>query len=643
MLNIRHHTLALASAACALSTLAQAQQSVLITANRQAMAVDQTPSPVRTLDRRDLDSLPVTDLTEALATLPGVNIRRSGGPDGEPSLGLYGIAAQPRSSSSTTLAVNGVPLNNGIFPEASMNMLPLSLVQRVEVIQGPASSSYGNNARLGVVNLVTPQPTALSGELSASVARWNTDALGGYVGAALGGDGHVLLGFDLSQTDGHLQPKGNADFSDSQLKHLAIFADKHFGDLKLSAAFVRYSWGRDNPSYLVQPGAPAAANPRGAPTARWETGARQHANLSADLPLAPQWSATLTYSHNDYDEQTSFNAAYATPSGFGATAPTNQLTRSDGLVAKLDWETRANLLTAGVEHQTGTLTDRVAASTTRGHTTGWFVQDRYLALDGQLALSGGFRQDRFSFYDETSSSPRLGFVWKPTGQPWLLRGQSSRAFSAPSFNQLFGSFGNTQLVATTLQVNEVGVEFEPSRSLKLGATVFDTKTTKPIYPRPRNQNPICKPGPGNCFVNVGDVALTSGVTLDIRQQLGAGWDWGGSYTYLDPKESTFATSRHVLKLDTHWRAGPWTLSGVLRHEAGRYFQDGHLSPFPDFTVIDASLGYRVNASFDLSAVVENLSNQTYATTQIVSTSTAFAALPINRPERFVTLRGTYRF
>ena len=40
MLNIRHHTLALASAACALSTLAQAQQSVLITANRQAMAVE---------------------------------------------------------------------------------------------------------------------------------------------------------------------------------------------------------------------------------------------------------------------------------------------------------------------------------------------------------------------------------------------------------------------------------------------------------------------------------------------------------------------------------------------------------------------------------------------------------------------------
>ncbi len=617
-------------------------QTVRVTANRQLLPRDETAGPVQTLDRTALDALPAADITEALATLPGVNIRRSGGPDGEPSLGMYGLSAQPRSSSSTTLAVNGVALNNGLFPEASLNMLPLALVQRLEVVQGPSSSAYGNNARLGVVNLITRRSARFTGELSGSHARWDTAALGGWVAGGLGHQGGYLVGLERRQTDGHLQPKGQADFSDSQLDNAAAFVDQTFGPVRLATGYIRYGWDRHNPNYLVQPGSPAAANPVGTPSSRLEAGTRQHAHLVADWTISTAWSAQLALSANDFDERTTFNANYGTPSGFGATAPTDQSTRSTGALTKLEWTAGANLLTAGVEVQDGRLTDRVAASVTRGHTTGYFVQDRYLALDGQLVVTGGWRQDRFSFYDESSSSPRLGVVFKPKGAAWLIRAQSSRAFSAPSFNQLFGSFGNTRLVATTLRVNEAGVEFEPAPGLHLGATGFETRSTNPIYPRPRNQNPICTPGPGNCFVNVAGATRTSGLTLDLRQHLG-NWSWSGSYTYLDPRNATFATSSHVLKLDARWRAGPFSAGATLRHERDRYFQDDHLSPFPDFTVVDASLGWQPSPAFELALVVENLGNARYATTQIVSTSTAFPALAIERPGRMATLRGSWRF
>jgi vitamin B12 transporter len=632
----------------AMPVFAQAQaqaetlQTVLVTANRQMLPRDETAGPVRTLDRAALEALPFTDITEALATLPGVNIRRSGGPDGEPSLGMYGISAQPRSSSSTTLAVNGVALNNGLFPEASLNMLPLALVQRLEVVQGPSSSAYGNNARLGVVNLITRRSARFTGELAGSYARWNTGSLGGWVGGGLGAQGSYLVGLERRQTDGHLQPKGQADFSDSQLDNAAAFVDQTFGPLRLAAGYIRYGWERHNPSYLVQPGNPAAANPVGTPTSRFESGTRQHAHLVADWTIGPAWSAQLALTANDFDERTTFNTNYGTPSGFGATAPTDLSTRSTGALAKLEWNSGTNLLTVGLELQDGKLTDRVAGSVRRGHTTGFFVQDRYLALDGQLVITGGWRHDRFSFYDATSSSPRLGVVFKPQGAAWLLRAQSSRAFSAPSFNQLFGSFGNTKLVATTLRVDELGAEIEPARGLHLGATAFETRTTDPIFPRPRNQNPICAPGPGNCFVNVPGTLRTSGLTLDLRQVLGA-WQWGGSYTYLDPRENTFATSRHVLKIDARWRVGPFGAGATLRHERDRYFQDGHRSPFPDFTVVDAALSWQPNPAFALNLVLENVGNARYATTQIVSTSTAYPALPIERPGRFATLRGSWRF
>ena len=48
-------------------------------------------------------------------------------------------------------------------------------------------------------------------------------------------------------------------------------------------------------------------------------------------------------------------------------------------------------------------------------------------------------------------------------------------------------------------------------------------------------------------------------------------------------------------------------------------------------------------SLTLSLIVENLTNETYATTQIVSTNPAFPALPILRPPRYATLRADYRF
>lgn len=615
--------------------------TLVVTADRQQLPASEVSSPVRVISKPQIEALPVKDVTEALATLPNVNIRRSGGPDGEPSLGMYGISAQPRSSTSTTLAIDGVPLNNGMFPEASLNMLPLSLVQRIEVIQGPASSAYGNNSRLGVINVVTLRPGAFGGLASVAAGRWNTTDFGGHVGGAFEGGGRYLAGYERRDTDGHLQPRGRHDFSDSQLQNFAAFADKVFGNLTLSAAFVRYEWERDNPSYLVSPGVPAAANPTGSPTARYENGNRQHAHLGVGYQFAPQWYGDLTYTYNDYDEQTRFNPNFATPTGNNG--PTDQATVSHGLIGKLNWETSSNLLTFGGEYQNAELTDRIARTTTTGHTTGVFMQDRYLALDGQLALSAGYRVDHFSFYDETSKSPKAGFVWKPAGASWLVRGNVARAFSAPTFNQLFGSFGNPKLVASTFTLHELGTEWQATRDLRLGASIFYTKSTKPIFPRPRNQNPICAPGPGNCFVNVGDVARSDGVVLDFRHRINPSWEWGGSYTYLDPKQNTFATSGHVMKLDSTFRSGPWTLSGTLRRETQRYFQDNHLSPFPDFTVIDEALSYQLTPAWKLSALIENLTDRTYATTQVVSTNLAIPALPIYRPERYVTARVDFRF
>lgn len=51
--------------------------TVTVTADRMSLPRDQATSPVRLLERAELDLLPVKDVTEALATLPNVSVRRT--------------------------------------------------------------------------------------------------------------------------------------------------------------------------------------------------------------------------------------------------------------------------------------------------------------------------------------------------------------------------------------------------------------------------------------------------------------------------------------------------------------------------------------------------------------------------------------
>jgi len=616
---------------------------IMVYADRQPVALNRTVSRAQVLDAATLATLPVRDVTDALATLPNVNLRRSGGALAEGSIGMYGRSAQPRSPTSTTLALAGIPLNNGMFPQTSLNLLPMQSVGRVEVIQGPSSALYGNNARLGVINLMPRQPDQPLLELNGTLGRWDMRSAGLTAGNRLGEAGSVLLSLERRETDGHLQPAGQADFSNSRLDNAALFASGNVSATKLEFAALHYGWARNNPSYLVQPGAPAATNPIGSPSARSEEGDRQHLQLRASQAFSDSLSGDITLMHHRFEEDTRFNASYATPAGAGATAPTSNATEASGLSVTLLHTLGNNQLTLGAEYLEGEEHNRSTGARFDGQSEALFLQNRHELFDERLTLYAAYRVDRFDYYEENSKTPRVGFVVRGNDDKWLLRGNSSRAFSAPSFNQLFGALGNPNLVATRFRVNELMLEVHPAAGLRLEAGVFDTHETDPIFPRPRNQNPSCAPGPGNCFINALDELDTKGTILALRHQATGILEWGVSYTHLRPGTSTFATAEHVLKIDANLRSGPWLASLFVQHEANRYFQDNFLSPFPDFTLVNLQASRSIGSNLSLKLLLENLTDEDYATTQIVSTNATFPALPILNPGRNLSVGVTWTY
>jgi outer membrane receptor protein involved in Fe transport len=122
------------------------------------------------------------DLEAVLHDLPGFDISRS---NGYSYANIYQRGYRSDSTSRTLFLVDGVEQNDLHSNTAHISrQFPLSNIDRLEVVYGPASTMYGANAFLGVINVITKDPDDLiaegknvGAEAQAGGGAWNTKFL----------------------------------------------------------------------------------------------------------------------------------------------------------------------------------------------------------------------------------------------------------------------------------------------------------------------------------------------------------------------------------------------------------------------------------------------------------------------------------
>lgn len=152
--------------------------------------VENTPASVWVIDREQLDAGAYRSVGEALAFAPGLYVSYD---LLNYHVGVRGIFGGSRSGSRTLkVMINGRVasyVQSGTYllgPE----FIPISAVERIEIMRGPASALYGTGALEGAINIVTRRPpyegeVTTSGELS---------LYGGSPGrVAAGGDGYLAV------------------------------------------------------------------------------------------------------------------------------------------------------------------------------------------------------------------------------------------------------------------------------------------------------------------------------------------------------------------------------------------------------------------------------------------------------------------
>jgi len=141
-----------------LADLFQELEQVTAIATRTKLNIDYVPGMVTVLRGRDLERQGIFTLLDALQTVPGVEITMSS--DGQTNYVMRGIG-KIFSSGKVKMLINGRAQNTAMNGGNAVRIIPMQLVERIEVIRGPGSAIYGEYAYAGLINIVMRKDTRL--------------------------------------------------------------------------------------------------------------------------------------------------------------------------------------------------------------------------------------------------------------------------------------------------------------------------------------------------------------------------------------------------------------------------------------------------------------------------------------------------
>ena len=122
-----------------------------------------------TISKEEIKKSTATNVSELLQHVAGLDIRRRGVEGMQADLYIRG-----GSFDQTLLLIDGIKVEDPQTGHHTMNMtLPLSVIERIEIIKGAASRLYGQNAFTGAVNIITKKNIENNISLGLSAGSFN--------------------------------------------------------------------------------------------------------------------------------------------------------------------------------------------------------------------------------------------------------------------------------------------------------------------------------------------------------------------------------------------------------------------------------------------------------------------------------------
>lgn len=367
-------------------------EDIVVTGTLRPSSRSASPVAVEVFTADYFKANPTPSIFESLQTVNGVRPQLNCSVCNTGDIHINGLEGP-----YTMVLIDGMPIVSGLSTVYGLTGIPQSLIERVEIVKGPASTLYGSEAVGGLINVITKSPEnapTLSADIfSTSWAEVNADL--GYktrVGSATG-----LFGVNYFNYQLPIDNNGDG-FTDMTLQNrISVFNKWSFerasGKALTVAARYNYEdrWGGE---LDFNRGFREGNEVYGESifTNRWETFGTYEFNTAPALTF--QFSANGHYQNSAYG-QTVYDAGQLV--GFG------QLTYAE--------EVGKHNLLLGATYRYTRYDDNTPATVGVSEISlpGIFVQDE-LRFNEQHTLLGGLRYD-YNTRHGSILTPRLNYKW----------------------------------------------------------------------------------------------------------------------------------------------------------------------------------------------------------------------------------------
>ena len=215
----------------------QELDSIVINSSRISLPFKKNSRTITIITAKDIKNSAATNVADLLQQVTGVDIRRRGTGGGQSDLYIRGGGFD-----QTLLLIDGIKMDDAQTGHHTMNAaLPIEVIERIEIIKGPAARIFGQNAFTGAINIVTKK------RLKSKVSI-NLEA--GSFGQS---NGSVTLGKETENTSiiahlGVLSSNGyrnNSDYNNQNYFLKGIF-NKKKQPIEVIATFFDKKFGAEN-------------------------------------------------------------------------------------------------------------------------------------------------------------------------------------------------------------------------------------------------------------------------------------------------------------------------------------------------------------------------------------------------------------
>lgn len=528
-----------------LEQLATVKVATVYGASMHDQTLAEAPSDVTIVTAEQIHQYGYRTLGEILDSVRGFYTTSDGVYD---YVGTRGFNRPGDYGGRILITIDGHRMNDDIFNSAAIGtefLLDVDLIERVEVIRGPGSSLYGDNAVFAVINVITRRGRDVHGaEMAGSYGsydQWTGRFTYGnrftngvemmLSGTYLGRDGndHVYYPYFASINRGYAQDNQAAAAP-------SALATVSYKDFSIEGGVVNRR--------EITPTGPYGSvfnNPHDV-----EVDNRAFADVKFDHRFDSELDlmARLYYDHYKYDGDYPLSEfPYGTALYPGAIYINQDRDDQESLgaetrVSKVVFE--RHRLTAGVEYRRDFILQQLnynvggptfLSSNPTEYTMGIYAQDEYSILRN-LILNAGGRYDYFSTFGGGRFDPRAALIYTPWTNS-TFKAIYGQALRAPDAFELYyvapGYSADTRLKPEVIHSYELDYSQILSPRLQLVSSVFYDEIDDLIsFGTDSSGNAI--------FGNIAG-ATSLGGEIELDANWGKGWKGAISYTYADTRDS----------------------------------------------------------------------------------------------------------